>query len=304
MKHQSGFVNIIGRPNVGKSTLLNALIGERLSIVSSKAQTTRHRLLAFLNDENYQIVFSDTPGILKPSYQLHERMMEYVNEAIDDADVLVCMTDIFENIDEIEDFPEWKRAFKIIQHAHLPVILIINKIDLIGQQSQLEALLEKWQHKLKTQTGREDIQIKVTSALHKQNTDSLLKSLLEVLPQGPAFYPKDQITDKPERFFVSEKVREKIFLNFKKEIPYSTECTVLSFKELDEIINIEAEVIVERRSQKGIIIGKGGTGIKKIGSEARIDLEDFFQKKIFLALYVKVREDWRNKGNHLNNFGY
>ena len=304
MKHQSGFVNIIGRPNVGKSTLLNALIGERLSIVSSKAQTTRHRLLAFLNDDNYQIIFSDTPGILKPSYQLHEKMMSYVNEAIDDADVLICMTDIFENIDEIEDFTEWQRAFKIMKHAHLPVMLIINKIDLIGEDGQLEALINKWKNKLEEQTSKKDINIVTTSALHKQNTDQLVNVLLKDLPEGPEYYPKDQITDKPERFFVSEKVREKIFLNYKKEVPYSTECTVLSFKEEDDIIRIEGEIIVERKTQKAIIIGKAGAGIKKIGSEARVDLEDFFQKKVFLSLYVKVREDWRNKGTQLRNFGY
>lgn len=304
MSHKSGFVNIIGRPNVGKSTLLNALIGEKLSIVSSKAQTTRHRLLAFLNGDDYQMIFSDTPGILKPSYQLHEKMMTYVNDAIDDADVLICMTDIFENIDEIETYPEWKRAFNIMKNGHLPVLLIINKIDLIGEESQLNAILNKWSKKVEEQTGIKDVNIVSTSALHKTHTHDLVQALLNILPEGPAFYPKDQLTDKPERFFVSEKVREKIFLNYKKEIPYSTEVSILSFKEDDGIIRIEGEIIVERKTQKMIIIGKGGAGIKNIGTQARKDLEDFFQKKIFLNLFVKVREDWRNKGTQLRNFGY
>lgn len=304
MEHKSGFVNIIGRPNVGKSTLLNSIIGEKLSIVSSKAQTTRHRLLAFLNTEDYQIVFSDTPGILKPNYRLHEKMMEYVAEALDDADVLLCMTDIFENIEEIESFPEWSKAFKLIEHSALPVILIINKIDLIGEENQLAAIVEKWKEKIFAETGRSDTIIHTLSALHDENVNGLLAELVDHLPAGPAFYPKDQITDRPERFFVSEKIREKVFLNFKKEIPYSTEAAVISFKEEEDIIRIQADIIVERKTQKGIIIGKAGAGVKKIGSEARIDLENFFNKKIFLELYVKVRDDWRNKNSQLTNFGY
>lgn len=305
MEHKAGFVNIIGRPNVGKSTLLNALMGQKLAIVTHKAQTTRHRILAFLNGDDYQIVFSDTPGILKPNYKLHERMMGYVGDAMADADVLLLMTDINENIDSTLEFPEWQKAIKLLKNKEIPVILLVNKIDLAESEQQTTNVVAKWRKKLAPIIGsEEDLRILPISASDKSNLIPLLDEIIQTLPESPAFYPKDMVTDKPERFIVSEVIREKIFFQFKEEIPYSSEVSVIAFKEDDNIIKIDAEIVVERASQKPIIIGKNGKAIKKIGINARKDLEDFFAKKIFLNLYVKVRDDWRDKNSHLRNFGY
>ena len=304
MNHKSGYVNIVGRPNVGKSTLLNALIGQKLAIVTHKAQTTRHRILAFLNDDNYQIIFSDTPGILIPNYKLHERMMTYVDDAMQDADVLLLMTDINENIDKTLELDEWKKAIKVIKNKQVPVILLLNKIDLAVDEEQITNIIAKWHKKLVPFIGEEKVDIIPIAAEHKKNLEAIMDKIIDNLPEGPPYFPKDQITDRPERFIVSEVVREKIFFLFKEEIPYSTDVSIVTFKEDDDIIRLEAEIVVERQSQKPIIIGKNGKAIKKIGVEARKDLEHYFNKKVFLKLYVKVRDDWRDKNSHLRNFGY
>lgn len=305
MEHKAGFVNIVGRPNVGKSTLLNTLMGQKLAIVTHKAQTTRHRILAFLNGDDYQIVFSDTPGILKPNYKLHEKMMTYVSDALSDADVLLLMTDINESIDTTLEYPEWQKAIKIVKAKEVPVILLLNKVDLAESEEQNTNIVKKWHKKLQPFLNEEQqIEILPISATDKTNIIPLLNSIIEKLPESPAFYPKDQVTDKPERFIVSEVIREKIFYLFKEEIPYASDVSVIEFKEEKDIIRIEAEIVVERASQKPIIIGKGGKAIKKIGIQSRKDLEQFFDKQIFLQLYVKVRDDWRDHNNHLKNFGY
>lgn len=304
MNHKSGYVNIVGRPNVGKSTLLNALIGQKLAIVTHKAQTTRHRILAFLNDDNYQIIFSDTPGILIPNYKLHERMMTYVDDAMQDADVLLLMTDINENIDKTLELDEWKKAIKVIKNKQVPVILLLNKIDLAVDEEQITNIIAKWHKKLVPFIGEEKVDIIPIAAELKKNLEVIMDKIIDNLPEGPPYFPKDQITDRPERFIVSEVVREKIFFLFKEEIPYSTDVSIVTFKEDDDIIRLEAEIVVERQSQKPIIIGKNGKAIKKIGIEARKDLEHYFNKKVFLKLYVKVRDDWRDKNSHLRNFGY
>ena len=289
--HRSGFVNIVGNPNVGKSTLMNALVGERISIVTSKAQTTRHRILGIVNGDDFQIVYSDTPGVIKPNYRLQESMLGFSRSALTDADVLLYVTDVFDSHEKNADFTE---------KANLnpaPLILIINKIDLIDEQKLL-ALVDKWKQLLPR------AEIYPVSALLKFNIDNLFKRIKELLPESPPFFDKDQLTDKPARFFVTEIVREKILTNYDKEIPYSTEVVVENFKEEKKIIRIEAVIFVERDSQKGIIIGKGGKLLKKVGVEARKDLEVFFEKQIFLELYVKVERDWRNKDFYLRNFGY
>lgn len=289
--HKSGFVNIVGNPNVGKSTLMNALVGERISIITSKAQTTRHRILGIVNGEDFQIVYSDTPGVLKPNYRLQESMLNFSRSALTDADVLLYVTDVFDTSEKNADFLE-----KVSLNP-APVILVLNKIDLITQDKLVE-LVEKWKSFIPR------AEIFPTSAQEKFNIDVLFKRIIELLPESPPFFDKDQLTDKPARFFVNEIIREKILLNYDKEIPYSVEVEVEQFKEEDHLIRINAVIYVERDSQKGIVIGHGGKSLKKVGTEARKDLEVFFEKKIFLELYVKVEKDWRNKEIKLKSFGY
>ncbi|MCZ4224451.1 GTPase Era [Pedobacter rhodius] len=296
MAHKAGFVSIIGKPNVGKSTLMNVLVGERLSIITPKAQTTRHRILGIVNEEEYQIVFSDTPGIIKPKYSLQESMMSFVNGSLTDADVLLFVTDIDEAHDE-EDVLE-----KIL-NKNIPTIVLINKIDK-ALQEQVDEKIVYWQEKLNP------VAIYAISALHNHNVDGLLDRVLEMLPEHPPYYDKEDLTDRSERFFVSEIIREKIFLNYQKEIPYSTEVIVKSFKEEEmkngkgAMVRITAEIVVERDSQKNILIGTGGSMLKKVGTEARIEIEKFLDTKVFLEMFVKVIPDWRSKKNYLKSFGY
>lgn len=289
--HKAGFVNIIGCPNVGKSTLMNALVGEKLSIITSKAQTTRHRIMGIVSADDYQVVFSDTPGIIKPLYKLQEKMMQFVVTALSDADLFLLITDVFEDIQLEESYLER------LQHTNIPILLLINKID-VATQEQLEAKLNSWREKLPK------AEIIAVSALRKFNIDRIMSRIVEMLPASDAFYSKEEFTDKSERFFVSEIIREKILLNYKKEIPYSVEAIVNSFKEETSIIRIQADILVERDSQKGIIIGDKGKALKKVGSEARKDMELFFKKQVFLELFVKVDKDWRNNERRLKNFGY
>jgi len=289
--HKAGFVNIVGKPNVGKSTLMNILVGERLSIVSSKAQTTRHRILGLINSDDYQIVFSDTPGMLRPKYELHKSMMGFVNLSLEDADVILFVSDLYETDEEIED------VIKRINDSGIPVILVINKIDL-AKENQLEEVTNYWSSRVKAET------VIPISAKEKFNTERILQEILERLPEHPAFYDKEELTDRPERFFASEIIREKIFTNYKKEIPYSTEVGIEDFHEEDNIIKIRATIFCERNSQKGIIIGDKGKMLKKVGIEAREELEKFFGKKIFLETFVKVEQDWRKNKAKLKKFGY
>ncbi len=289
--HKSGFVNIIGCPNVGKSTLMNALVGERLSIITSKAQTTRHRIMGIVSGEDYQIVFSDTPGIIKPLYKLQEKMMHFVISAFTDADLFLLITDVFEDIQLEESY------LAKLQKTQTPILLLINKIDVASQQ-QLEEKLIKWKEKLP------NAEIIAISALEKFNIDKIMSHIIEKLPVGNAYYNKEEFTDKSERFFVSEIIREKILLNYKKEIPYSVEVIVNSFKEDEKIIKIQVDILVERDSQKGIIIGDKGSSLKRVGIQARKDMETFFKKQIFLELFVKVDKDWRNNDSKLKKFGY
>ena len=289
--HKSGFVNIVGNPNVGKSTLMNALVGERISIITSKAQTTRHRILGIVNGDDFQIVYSDTPGVLKPNYRLQQSMLNFSRSALTDADVLIYVTDVLDSHEKNSDFVEK------VKLTDIPILLVINKIDLIDEE-RLVALVDKWKTLLPT------AEIYPVSALVKFNVEMLFKRIKELLPESPPYFDKDQLTDKPARFFVTEIIREKILLNYDKEIPYSVEVEVEQFLEEEKIIRINALIYVERDSQKGIIIGHGGKSLKKVGTEARKDLEAFFEKKIFLELYVKVEKDWRNKDNKLRNFGY
>ncbi|WP_255402356.1 GTPase Era [Tenacibaculum sp. SG-28] len=291
MIHKAGFVNIIGNPNVGKSTLMNALIGEKLSIITSKAQTTRHRILGIVNDEDYQIIFSDTPGIIKPAYELQESMMDFVKSAFEDADVLIYMVEVGEKELKNEAF------FNKIIHSKIPVILLLNKIDK-SSQKEVEEKVEYWKKKVPSSF------VYVISALEKFNVETVFYKIIELLPEGPPFYPKDQLTDKPERFFVNETVREKILQQYKKEIPYAVEVETESFIEEEGIIKIRAVIMVERETQKGIIIGHKGSAIKRVGTEARKDLQQFFNKKIFLDLYVKVNKNWRSNERQLKRFGY
>ena len=289
--HKSGFINIIGNPNVGKSTLTNALVGRKLSIITSKAQTTRHRILALINDEDYQLVISDTPGIIKPAHKLHESMMDFVNMTLEDADVLIYMV-------EYKDYNlKDAHLFNKIKNTKTPLILIINKIDNINQ-SILESEIDYWKNELS------NAEIWPISAKEMFNIDELLNRIIEIVPEGPAYFPKDQLTDKPERFFVNEIIREKILLNYKKEIPYSVEVITESFDEEPHIIKIRSIIMVERTSQKGIIIGHRGGAIKIVGTQARIDMEVFFDKKIFLDLQVKVNKNWRSSEKQLKRFGY
>jgi GTP-binding protein Era len=291
MAHKSGFVNIIGNPNVGKSTLMNALVGERLSIITSKAQTTRHRILGIVNEDDYQIVFSDTPGIIKPAYELQSSMMDFVKTAFEDADILLYMIEIGEK--ELKD----EKFFDKIRNADIPVILVINKIDR-SEQSILEEQMKYWNAKLP------DALIYPISALENFNVHELKEEIVRLLPENPPYFPKDQLTDKPERFFVNETIREKILMFYKKEIPYSVEIETESFKEEENIIRIRSVIMVERDTQKGIIIGHKGSSLKKVGTEARKDLEKFFDKKVFLDLYVKVNKNWRSSNRELRRFGY
>ncbi len=289
--HKAGFVNIVGNPNVGKSTLMNALVGEKISIITSKAQTTRHRILGIVNGEDFQIVYSDTPGVLKPNYKLQESMLNFSNSALTDADVVLYVTDVVENADKNADFLEKVKKQKS------PVLLVINKIDQ-SNQKDLEKLVAQWHETLP------DAEIIPISALNNFNLDYLLKRIKSLLPDSPPFFEKDALTDKPARFFVTEIIREKILTNYDKEVPYSVEVVVEQFKEDNHLIRINAVIYVERDSQKGIIIGQGGKMLKKIGMEARKDIEAFFEKKVFLELFVKVEKDWRNKDKKLKEFGY
>ena len=290
-RHRAGFVNIIGNPNVGKSTLMNALVGEKLSIVTAKAQTTRHRIMGIVNGDDYQIVYSDTPGILKPNYRLQQSMMNFVDTAIGDADIILYVTDTVEKGDKNDEY------ISKLQRIDCPVVLVINKID-ISDQAQVLELMNWWKEQLP------DAIIFPASAQEKFNLDNIFDAIVANLPEAPAWYDKDVFTDKNLRFFASEIVREKIFLNYKEEIPYSCEVVVEEFKEGAERYDISAVIYVMRDTQKGIIIGKGGQSLKKVGTQARIDMEDFFQKKVFLSLYVKVDQDWRESKRELRKFGY
>jgi|TARA_B110000967_G_scaffold203093_1_gene243144 GTP-binding protein Era len=291
MTHKAGYVNIIGNPNVGKSTLMNALVGERLSIITSKAQTTRHRILGIVNGDDFQILFSDTPGIIKPAYELQESMMDFVKSAFEDADVLIYMVEIGEK--ELKD----ERFFNKITSSKTPVLLLINKIDKATQE-EVEEKLVYWQEKVP------NAEVFLISALEKFNIEGVFNTILEKLPESPAFYPKDQLTDKPERFFVNEAIREKILMHYSKEIPYAVEIETEEFFEEEKLIKIRSIIMVERNTQKGIIIGHKGAALKRVGTEARKDLQKFFQKKIHLELYVKVNKDWRSNKNQLKRFGY
>lgn len=289
--HKAGFVNIIGNPNVGKSTLLNVWVGERLSIITNKAQTTRHRILGIVNHPDYQLIFSDTPGILQPKYELQSSMMNFVKSALEDADILVYLVEVGER--ELKD----ERFFQKIVQADVPVLLLINKIDLSNQE-ELEAQVAYWKNRVP------NAEIYPISAQEQFQTQRVFDRLIELLPESPPFFPKDQLTDKPERFFVNETLREKILLQFKKEIPYSVEVETESFEEDEQIIRIRSVILVERDSQKGIIIGHKGQALKWVGIEARKDLELFFNKQIHLELYVKVAKNWRSDERQLRRFGY
>jgi GTP-binding protein Era len=291
MMHKAGYVNIIGNPNVGKSTLMNAIVGERLSIITSKAQTTRHRILGIVNGDDFQMVFSDTPGIIKPAYEMQESMMQFVKSAFEDADVLIYMVEIGEK--ELKD----EAFFNKIIHLKIPVLLLLNKIDKSNQE-QLEEQVAQWQEKVP------NAEIIPISALEKFNVQMVFDRIIELLPVSPPFYPKDALTDKPERFFVNETIREKILLNYDKEIPYAVEVETEEFKEDETIIRIKSVIMVERDTQKGIIIGHKGAALKRVGIQAREDLEKFFDKKIHLELFVKVNKDWRNNTYQLRRFGY
>ncbi len=295
-RHKAGFVNIVGNPNVGKSTLMNQLVGERISIATFKAQTTRHRIMGIVNTPDMQIVFSDTPGVLKPNYKLQESMLAFSESALQDADVLLYVTDVVENPEKNMDFLEK------VQKMTIPVILLINKIDALGgglhPQQALQEIVEKWH------TLLPNAEILPVSAKNKFGIDILLRRIQELLPESPAFFDKDQLTDKPARFFVSEIIREKILLYYDKEIPYSVEVAVERFKEDERQIHINAVIYVERESQKGIIIGHQGVALKKVSTEARKALEKFFDKHIYLEVFVKVDKDWRSSKKELDNFGY
>ena len=291
MDHKAGFVNIIGNPNVGKSTLMNAFIGERLSIITSKAQTTRHRILGIVNGDDFQMILSDTPGIIKPAYEMQKSMMNFVKSAFEDADVLIYMVEIGEKELKDEDF------FNKIIHSKIPVLLILNKIDKSNQE-ELDEQVEIWSNKVP------NAEIFAISALENFNVQMVFDRIVDLLPASPAFYPKDTLTDKPERFFVNETIREKILINYDKEIPYAVEIETEEFFEDEKIIRIRAVIMVERDSQKGIVIGHKGAALKKVGMQARADLEKFFGKQIHLETYVKVNKDWRSNDYQLKRFGY
>ena len=290
MSHKAGFVSIIGKPNAGKSTLMNALVGEKMSIITPKAQTTRHRILGIVNSDDYQIVFSDTPGIIKPHYALQETMMHQVNGSIVDADLILLVTDINEKYDETD-------VLEKLQGSAAPLCVIINKIDKSDEET-VKLKVDYWQEKLKPQA------IFAVSALKGHNVLAVMNFVIEHLPEHPAYYEKDALTDRNDRFFASEIIREKIFKIYEKEIPYSTEVIITAFIEGDNLYRISSEIIVERDSQKNILIGKGGETLKKVGTYARKDMEEFFQKKVFLEMFIKVIPDWRSKKNYLKKFGY
>jgi GTP-binding protein Era len=290
-KHRSGFVNIVGNPNVGKSTLMNRLVGEKISIITAKAQTTRHRIMGIVNKPDYQIVYSDTPGVLRPNYKLQEQMLNFSLSALDDADVLLYVTDVVETIDKNDEF------LSKVQKSNVPVLLLINKIDLT-QQAELENIVSHWHEVLPK------AEIYPISALNNFSIELVKNRVVELLPDSPPYFEKDALTDKPARFFVTEIIREKALLYYQKEVPYSIEVIVEEFKEESDIIRIRAVILVERDSQKGIVIGHKGEALKKLGTEARKDIEKFFEKKVFLQLFVKVEKDWRNRDNMLKRFGY
>ncbi len=291
MAHKSGFVNIIGNPNVGKSTIMNVLVGEKISIITSKMQTTRHRIKGIVSGEDFQIVYSDTPGILKPNYKLQENMMKFVDTAIIDADIIIYVTDVIEKFDKNSSYLEK------VKKTDIPVILLINKIDLSDQNKVIE-LANMWKAELPQAV------ILPVSATEKFNIAPIFDMIMERLPEGPAYFPKDELTDRNERFFVQEIIREKILLFYQKEVPYSVEIEVEAFKEEEKLLSIQAVIYVNRETQKGIIIGHQGRAIKKVGTEARKDIEEFFEKKVFLELFVKVSKDWRETDTKLRNFGY
>ncbi len=290
--HKSGFVNIVGNPNVGKSTLMNDLVGERVSIITAKAQTTRHRIMGIVNTPEYQIVFSDTPGVLAPKYKLQEKMLGFSEGALTDADILLYVTDVVEDPTKNADF------LAKVAKEKVPVLLVINKIDLLKGQSELEGIVARWKEILP------NAEVFPTSAKEHFNVNNLMARIVSLLPECPPYFGKDALTDKPARFFVTEIIREKILLNYDKEVPYSTEVIVEKFDEKDDSIHIMAVIYVERDSQKGIIIGRGGSKLKRVGMDARKDIETFFGKRVFLEMYVKVEADWRNRDNKLRSFGY
>lgn len=297
MSHKAGFVNILGKPNAGKSTLMNAMLGQKLSIITSKAQTTRHRIMGILNSEDYQVVFSDTPGIIAPNYRLQEKMMNYVEESLKDADVFLFVVDITDKDTRDEQSDLYQKVEKKLQHTKVPVIIVVNKIDLSNPQ-QLNDTMEVIEKKFPTAYRL------AISAGEKFNTDVVLNKILELLPESPPYYDKEDVSDKPVRFFISEIIREKILLYYEKEIPYSVEVVVNSFKEEENIIRIQADIYVARDSQKSIIIGKAGAAIKKTATEARLDMEKFLDKKVFLEMFVKVKKEWRNNDRDLKSLGY
>lgn len=290
--HKAGFVNIVGNPNVGKSTLMNDLVGERVSIITSKAQTTRHRIMGIVNTDEYQIVFSDTPGVLAPKYKLQESMLGFSEEALTDADILLYVTDVVEDPTKNADY------LAKVAKEKVPVLLVINKIDLLNGQPDLEKIVTRWQELLP------NAEIFPTSAKEHFNVANIMRRIVELLPENPPYFGKDALTDKPARFFVTEIIREKILLNYDKEVPYSAEVIVEKFDEKEGAIHIMCVIYVERDSQKGILIGKGGSKLKKVGIEARKDIETFFGKKVFLELFVKIEPNWRNRDNKLRAFGY
>ncbi len=291
-KHRAGFVNIVGNPNVGKSTLMNDLVGERVSIITSKAQTTRHRIMGIVNTPEYQIVFSDTPGVLSPKYKLQESMLGFSEGALTDADILLYVTDVVEDPTKNADF------LAKVAREEVPVLLVINKIDLVSSQADLEAKVARWKELLP------NAEVFPTSAKEHFNVDNLMARIVALLPESQPYFGKDALTDKPARFFVTEIIREKILLNYDKEVPYSTEVIVEKFDEKEGAIHIMAVIYVERDSQKGILIGKGGAKLKKVGTDARKDIEAFFDKRVYLELFVKVESNWRNRENKLRSFGY
>lgn len=291
-QHKAGFVNIVGNPNVGKSTLMNDLVGERVSIITSKAQTTRHRIMGIVNTPDYQIVFSDTPGVLAPKYKLQESMLSYSEGALTDADILLYVTDVVEDPTKNADY-----LAKVAKET-IPVLLVINKIDLVKSQQELEDIVARWKELLP------NAEVFPTSAKEHFNVNNLMARIVELLPPSPPYFGKDALTDKPARFFVTEIIREKILLNYDKEVPYATEVIVEKFEESENSIHIMAVIYVERDSQKGILIGKGGSMLKRVGTEARKDIEAFFGKRVYLELFVKVESNWRNRENKLRAFGY
>ena len=290
MAHKAGFVSIVGKPNVGKSTLMNQLVGEKLSIITSKAQTTRHRIMGIISGDDFQVVYSDTPGILTPKYELQKSMMRFVSSSLEDADILLFVTDLYEKYDNDEMIDR-------IRNADVPVLLVLNKIDL-AKGSQAQDKLKYWEEIIKPEKSI------MISALQGLGIADLFNTILEMLPEHPPYFPKDQLTDKPERFFVSEIVREKIFKNYKKEVPYSCEVVTTEFTEDEKIIRIRVVINVERKSQRAILLGHKGERIKKVGIEARKDLEEFFGKQVYLEQYIAVEPDWRKKANKLKRFGY